>query len=364
MVEPLNLDSTYEEILEEKLDSIDDSLDKREGTSLIYNAVAANSLEIAQMLATMKDYIDLMFADTAPMEYLERRAAERGLTPYTATKAKLKGIFNTDVPIGARFSGQEDLNYVVIERIGSGEYILECETTGNEGNLFFGNLIPIDYIEGLESAELTELLIPGEDEEDVEAFRTRYFNSFEADTFGGNRADYKEKVNSIPGVGGVKVYRAKYGAGTVGLTIINSNFEKPSQTLIDTVQEIIDPLDEQGEGVGLAPIDHIVTVSAVNEFPIDITLNLTYRSGWTWLDIQSNVYEVIDDYFKELAEEWAQSQTYAEDNSGVTVRISQIETRLLNVPGVLDISNTELNGYTANVVLDKEAIPVRGVVNG
>src|SRR5690606_12361543 len=103
------------------------------------------------------------------------------------------------------------------------------------GNLYLGTLIPINYIAGLETAKLTEVLIPGEDEEDTEAFRQRYFNSFKSQAFSGNRADYKEKVNAISGVGGVRVYRAKHGPGTVGLTIIDSNFNKPSQTLIDTV---------------------------------------------------------------------------------------------------------------------------------
>ncbi|NLY80445.1 MAG: baseplate J/gp47 family protein [Lysinibacillus sp.] len=354
---------TYEELMEQKLTKIDASLDKREGSSMVFNATAANSVETVQMLVTLKHFIDLVFADTAPREYLIRRAAERGLSPYPATKAKLKGVFNIDVPIGSRFS-LDDLNYAVIEKVGPGEFILECETAGNVGNLFLGPLIPIEYIDGLTQAELTEVLIPGEDEEDTEAFRTRYFNSFNSIAFGGNRADYKEKVRKLEGVGGVRVYRGWKGGGTVKLVIINSEYEVPTQTLIDKVQEAVDPIDHQGEGVGLAPIDHIVTVFGVNETPIDITLNITYLSGWTWEDIEANVLQTIDDYFKELAEEWANAQTYEEDHRPVIVRVSQIEYRLLNVPGVIDISDTLLNGGASNIELDKESIPKRGVVIG
>lgn len=362
MAEPINLETTYEDLMAQKLAEINDSLDKREG-SLIYTATAANSAEIAQMLVTIKDNNDMVFADTAPREYLIRRLAERGLTVDVATKAKLKGTFNIDIPIGSRFS-LDQLNYKAIERISFGEYVLECETAGNVGNLYLGPLIPIEYIDGLERAELTEVLIPGEDEESTESIRTKYFNSFESVAFGGNRADYKSKVGAFNGVGGVRVYRAKYGAGTVGLTIINSQFKKPSQTLIDSIQEAVDPLGVQGEGVGIAPIDHIATVSAVNETIVDITLNITYQSGWTWADIQENLLQVIDDYFNDLAKEWAKAQTYEEDHQGVVVRISQIETRLLGVNGVLDIANTQLNGGTSNIELDKEAIPIRGVVIG
>lgn len=362
MAAPIDLNTTYEDLIAQKLAGIDDSLDKREG-GIIFNATAANSAEIAQMLVTIKNNNDLVFADTAPREYLIRRGAERGLVPYPATKAKLKGVFNMDVPLGSRFS-LDELNYIVTEKIVTNEFVLECETAGNVGNLYLGTLIPIEYIDGLTSAELTEVLIPGEDEEDTEAFRVRYFNSFESVAFGGNRADYKSKVGALDGVGGVRVYRAKYGPGTVGLTIINSQFEKPSQILVDSIQEAVDPLNAQGEGVGIAPIDHIVTVSAVNETTIDITLNITYQTGWTWADIEANVFQVIDDYFKELAEEWAKAVSYEEDHQGLVVRISQIETRLLGVNGVLDIANTQLNGGAGNIELDKEAIPVRGVVVG
>ncbi|WP_260858092.1 baseplate J/gp47 family protein [Bacillus sp. FJAT-22090] len=356
----IDLDISYEDLLAQKLADVDPSLDIREGTSIIYNATAANSIEIVQMLDTLKNQIDLVFADTAPREYLIRRAAERGMKPLEATKAKLKGVFNVPVDIGERFS-LDELNYVVISHLTGYEYILECESFGEVGNLFLGTLIPIEYIDGLTTAELTEVLVPGEDEEDTEVFRERYFGSFESTAFGGNRADYKEKVKKLAGVGGVRVYRAWNGGGTVKLVISNSQFDKPSQTLVDDVQEAVDPLDAQGEGLGTAPIDHIVTVFGVNESVINITLNITYQAGWSWADIEANVQQVIDDYFQELAKEWAESE---DDNSSVVVRISQIEYRLLGVAGVLDIADTQINGGTSNIAIDSEAIPKRGVVSG
>lgn len=363
MVQPLSLDASYEDLMAQKMSGIDNSLDKREGTSMIFNATAANSAETVQMLAALKTFRNIMFADTAPREELLLLGAERGLKPTVATKAKLKGVFNIDVPIGSRFS-LDQLNYVVTDRIDQGEYILEAETTGEIGNMYLGSLIPIEYIEGLGTAELTDVLIPGEDEEDTELFRAQYFNSFEAVAFGGNRADYKSKVEAIEGVGGVRVYRAWNGGGTVKLVIIDSQFNKPSQILVDTVQELVDPLGQQGEGVGIAPIDHMVTIKAVDEVPINITLNITYQSGWAWADIEPQVLSVIDAYFKELAGQWASAVTFEDDHAGIIVRISQIETRLLGVPGVIDIANTKLNDGTSNIELDKEAIPKRGVVSG
>lgn len=360
-MEPFDLQAEYEDLLAQKLANVPEQ-DKRE-TSMIYQATAANTMETAQMLFTLYHYENLMFPDTAPREFLVRKAAERGLTPHPATYAVRQGDFNIDVPIGSRFSGEEH-NYVVIEKISDGIFKLQCETAGEVGNFESGQLIPIEYIDGLQTAELADVLIPGEDEEDTEAFRKRYFDSFKSVAFGGNRADYKEKVGALPGVGGVRVFRTKYGPGTVGLTVIASNYTKPSTALIETLQELIDPIGEQGEGVGLAPIDHIVTVSACDESVIDIASNFTLQTGWVFEDVQPDVERIIDEYFLELAEQWAQSITKQEDDTGLVIRISQLETRFLGVNGVIDIADTTLNGVASNLELDKEAIPKRGVVSG
>jgi uncharacterized phage protein gp47/JayE len=363
---PLNLYSTYEDLMAYKLQNTSDELDKREVTSLLFNAFANNSLETVQMLYTLQYGIDMVFADTAPREYLIRRAAERGLAPFPATFAIRKGTFNIDVPIGSRFS-IEDVNYTVIKKIDPlvvGEFELRAETAGIIGNSYYGALIPITYIAGLSVALLTDILIPGEDEESTEAFRIRYFNSFESTSFGGNRADYKRFTNAIPGVGGSKVYRAWNGGGTVKVVIVDSQFKVPSQALIDDAQNRIDPIGLQGEGVGTAPIDHIVTVVGATPTTIDVAFTITFETGWEWSDIEIQVQNMIDRYFEELGGIWASAVTYDDDHSGVAVRVSQLETRLLGIVGVLDVTNTLLNGQPNNVNLGMEEIPVRGTVIG
>jgi uncharacterized phage protein gp47/JayE len=348
-------DIIFEVILQRMLDRVPDNVDKREG-SIIYNALAPAAVELQNMYIELDWILNQSFADTAQREYLIKRCAERGITPEPATNAILKGVFNIDVPIGSRLS-LDDLNYEVIEKISNGVFKLKCETPGEIGNQYFGTLIPIDYIEGLTSAELTELLIPGEDEEDTEILRERYFNSLESQSFGGNIADYKEKTKQIPGVGGVKVYPVWNGGGTVKLVIIDSTYNVPSSILIDAVQTAIDPIQNQGKGVGLAPIGHVVTVEGVSATTININTNITYQEGWTWADIEPYVYEVIDDYFHELASSW-------ENENNLIVRISQIETRILNIAGVVDIENTTINGQAQNFVLGTDSIPVRGEVIG
>jgi uncharacterized phage protein gp47/JayE len=257
----------------------------------------------------------------------------------------------------------------------------------------------MEYIEGLETAELTEVLIPGEDEEDTEDLRTRYFASFEEKAFGGNVRDYLEKTNAIPGVGSTKVTRiwnadvrpadmiptAKAEAwytgiidtldqevalwlssvfvaaqekklttgGTVLLTILNSNYEAASSTLIDTVQEIIDPDENAGEGFGLAPIGHIVTVKSATPVDVVVKSSITFETGYSWSNLQSSIDAAVSDYLLELRKGWA-------DAEYLIVRVSQIETRLLAIKGIVDIDGTEINGAAENLTLGKYEVPVFG----
>ena len=111
----------------------------------------------------------------------------------------------------------------------------------------------------------------------------------------------------------------------------------------------------QGTGVGLAPIGHVVTVEGVTGTTIDVSFTLTFDTGVTWAGVQAAVKTAIQAYFGELAHTWA-------DVDGLIVRASQIETKVLNVAGVIDITGTTINGGTANVSLPLNAIPVLGVV--
>ena len=84
-------------------------------------------------------------------------------------------------------------------------------------------------------------------------------------------------------------------------------------TLINQVQTIIDPIQNSGTGLGIAPIGHVVTVAGVGVEDIDIVLN----SDW-------------------------------ENQNNIIVRISQIETHLLNVSGIIDVADTEINNVAEN----------------
>ena len=392
-------EQTYEVILQRMLDRVSDKLDKREG-SVIWDTHSPTAIELQILYLQLDALLKEAYGDTASREYLVRRCAEHGITPYAASAAVLRGEFtptNVDV-LGKRFNLQ-DLNYVVTEKIADGVYKVECESAGIAGNQYLGKITPIEYVAGLETAQLTEVLIPGEDAEDTEDLRERYLNSFNEKAFGGNVQDYLEKTNAIPGVGCTKVTRVWNGdirpadmiptanvktwyesiigaldqeiafwlsnvymaaaekklttGGTVLLTILNSDYGIASDSLIQTVQDTIDPSENAGEGYGLAPIGHVVSVKSAKEITVTLKAEITFDAGYSWSNLQNSIDTAVQDYLLELRKGWA-------DASYLVVRISQIEARLLSIKGIVDIENTKINGSTNNLVLGEYEVPVFG----
>ena len=345
-------DKTYENLLNDKLSRVPKDIDTREG-SVVFDATAGNSLEEAQMYLTIAEYYQQTFGDTASREFLIRKAAERGIKPKSASVGVYKGIFNMDIPIGSRFS-LDIYNYIVIKKLPTGafEYMLECETYGEEPNGSVGDLVPIDYIPGLTSAKITEMLIPGEDEEETESIRQRYLDSFNLQAYGGNIKDYEEKTMAQAGVGVVKVTPVWKGGGTVRVTILDSEFNIASTSLISKIQEVLDPTQDQ-TGKGLAPIGHIVTVDTPAQEKIYIATKLTLKD-LSVTNIKADIDKVLKAYLLELRKQFKESEK-------IVIRTSIIESRILALnPNIIDIQETKINGYAQNFTLDSFKVPVWG----
>lgn len=353
----------YEEMTQEYLTNrmlalVPDNLDKREG-SVIYNAVAPMAAELAQAYIRLDCALLETFADSASREFLILRARERGIAPKEASCAVVRARFNVPVEPGERFYA-DDFVYTVTAHEEDDRYRMSCETAGSAPNGTTGRLVPVGYVDGLTEAEILEVIIPGEDETDTEALRSMYFDAIATKAFGGNRADYKAKALSVSGVGGVKVYRAanvkgETEGGNVLLVIQDSEYGAASGELTGRVRELFDPGDG-GTGDGLAPIWHYVNVRSVDEQVINISADITYQAGYTRDDIQSRMEEAVEAYLLGLRREW-------QEESGLVVRISQIEHALIGLTGIVDIANTSINGSTVNLQLDEYTVPVRGEIH-
>lgn len=295
------------------------------------------------------------YAETADREHLILRAKEHGVEPFAASCAVWSAVFNMEIEINARFSAGE-LTYVCTEKRNEYEYKLVCEQAGTKGNTWQDGLAPIEYIDGYEDGKLVELLMPARDEEETEVFRARFIAIMaETQAFGGNRAQYKKYMHDIESVGACKIYRVTDCDRRIKIYFIDSTYRTPSESLVAEVQELIDPAGRQGEGVGMAPIYHIVDILPCASVEVNIAADITIDTDYTWEMLLPDVQSVLENYFMELAKGW-ENQNY------IIIRILRINAAIASVEGVVDVQNTKLNGKGENLMLNQNEIPVRGVI--
>lgn len=300
----------FDSIMQRMLDRVPSSFDRREG-SVIWDALSPTAFEMATLYAVINTLLNNTFAGTADRNWLIKRCAEIGIAPLEATYAYRKMLTtptDLEIPIGERFNF-EDLNFMVTEKIADGEYIIRCETVGEIGNHGEGNLIPIEYIQGLKTATLTpEVMIYGEEEEDTEVLRQRYFDTLPTMTLDGNIAQYKKWCREFAGIGNHEIYPLWNGKNTVKVSILSSENTAASQELIDSFQEFLDPSTStinddredvnypQGRGLGngKAPIGAVVTVTTATLKPIEVDAVVVYRSGYSApVDLESKIREYL-----------------------------------------------------------------------
>lgn len=123
------------------------------------------------------------------------------------------------------------------------------------------------------------------------------------------------------------------------------------------MQDTLDPVTSAGEGDGIAPVGHVVNVTGVRGVPVNVSAVITYMQGFSFETLKASIQEMIDNYFWELSQSWA-------DEDRIVVRTGEIESRLLKLEGISDVTDVTLDGPDRNLVLDSDAIPVRGDISG
>ena len=118
--------------------------------------------------------------------------------------------------------------------------------------------------------------------------------------------------------------------------------------------------------VGIYHSRHDDFAAGVNDFPIPFPYGILFQYGCDFSicdqqrDLQNLIWKynlAVSDYFLGLRKEWS-------DTSYLVVRVSQVDNRILGVPGVIDVQDTFLNGAASNLVLDEYEIPMFGGVSG
>lgn len=359
----------FDYFINKALEKVPEGIDKREG-SIIYDALAPACYQLAEFIFDLKNILLETFVQTASGQYLDYRAEETGLDRIQATNAIVRAKFTgqNDMPfslaIGSRFSsiGENPIYYQVFMEESPGIYRLKAEQNGTQGNKYIGTLLPLDNFNGLVSATLTSVLIPARDMESDDELRQRILNAKEVVSFGGNINDYIDLTMSIDGVGSVQVYPTWNGGGTVKLVIVDNEFNAASQTLVDKVQNIIDP-QKEGLGIGYAPIGHTVTVAAPENKTINIQFSLTLSSGIQLEQVKANIEQVIREHFLNVRKKWANR---IENQYDCWIFRSQLTASILTVPGVANVQSLTLNGQQNDIKMradnEKQELPILGTV--
>ena len=367
-------DPDFENILARMLARIPDTLDKRQG-SIIYDALAPAAVEFTEAYIEREANRALSYASMSVGNWLDLRVFEHGVVRMDASKAVRYGWFWADddksaafpsVTIGGRYSVPNDvINYIATKKVLDGLYEMTCEVAGEMGNhpLNGTELVPVEYVSGLAYVELGDIVVPGEDEESDQALFERFVKYITRPPFGGNRSDYEEYFRQIEGIGHVRLYRADPEKGHVTAFILGADEMPVSAELLNEAQTIIDPVVNSGEGIGMAPMAHMVHVYNTKTQTIDIAARLSLIRGWTIGQVQRGVEEAIAGYLLNLREHWADYVALdSPDYVDCVVRVAQLESAILTVAGVADVFDTAINGGMQNLTLDRHCVPIAGAV--
>ena len=366
---------TYQNILKSMLDRVPDTYDKRD-TSPIPTALGPAAWALEGFYFSLNQVQRQAFVQTASSQSLDYLAVIAGLTRYPASEAVRLGVFNAEIGIGARFStinGENSINFISAAAATVSEpaegfyyYQMKAETAGTIGNEYTGPILPISTIPGLTSAEITDILVPGDDTETDEEFRDRIIEALNERPFGGNIASYRQYVLGLDGVGAVQVYPTWDGGGTVKLSVLGADWLPASEDLVENVQNAVDPPPNQGLGLGMAPIGAQVTVVAPTALTVNVSASLTLQSGYQIGQVQEPIEDAIEAYLQTIRKSWDTNTSTTSVVYAADVYLSRVTAAIVGVTGVVNATNVQLNGGTADLNLTEngttQQTPILGAV--
>nr|WP_306220687.1 baseplate J/gp47 family protein [Cohnella sp. WQ 127256] len=233
---------------------------------------------------------------------------------------------------------------------GTGTINIKAVVAGTNGNVPSNRIVQMPVtLSGITVVINSQPTHDGYVQETDNNLRERYYIAIRTPATSGNLNHYYLWAKEVPGVGGVKVFPLERGANTVEVVIIDQNELPASQTLIDSVQEYIDP-NSEGLGYGQAPIGAYCYVIPAIGLSLDLSVTVTKDTGYTDAQIKSNIESSIDSYLDSIA--FVQSY----------VSYAAIGNAIYGADGVIDYSALTINGGISNINVGAKEVAVLGVV--
>lgn len=345
-------ETTADELHQEMLNQMDESYQKTVGFPT-YDLLRAMAVVLAPFGGMLDQVAAKLDVDNLTGEELRRFVAQNSSITFKAatySSAVLTVSGNGTVKQGDIFETEGGVQFAANEATeveGSADIMVTALLPGPAGNVGAGSITLIPKtIQGITSCTNRNAATGGYAEETDSSLRERYYEAKQTPATSGNVWHYKKWAREVPGVGDAKVFSLWNGENTVQVVIIDDQKKPADSTLVEDVQEHIDP-GIKGTGEGEAPIGAYCTVTAAEALEINVSVTLILASGYT----SAGITEYIEAYLKSIAFK----QNY--------VSTGRIGNAILDSPGVIDYADLMVNGGTANITVPEKSVAVLGTVN-
>lgn len=358
----------FTKLMSQALSLVPDSVDRREG-SIIYDALAPACYCLAEMYENLYVLMNQVFVDTATGDFLERKALEFGIERLRAT-SHIRKIVCADtegnpavLPLGTVLQTVDldppiswTVNKVTIPDV----VVATCNTAGVEAQNYAGSVYTTNFsFNG--TITLGEVVTPGRDEETDSEMRARVFTAISAKPFGGNLPQYQDLLHKMDGVGFTQVYPAWQGGGTVKISVVDTQYKPVSAEFQENLKNLLDP-ETQGHGLGLVPIGHQITISTPTVLAVNVTATIIPTAGFTIPQLKTQLDDITNTFIQECNTPWGEFR----DGYHTDVITAKLVSKLLDVKGVSNVRDLQLNGKTEDIEVthtaDRQVVFKTGVI--
>ncbi len=353
----IDLENITEEYLESQAIAMGAALgvDTREG-SVYMDAAKGHILRTAKFFTDLRSVDEMIALDSCYGNILEEKASERNISRKDATPAQYRVSFTgveSSNYLGKRFF-VDSYFFVLIQE--DNLILLEAETSGVAVNYLTSGsaVIPVENISNLTACTLGEIYTDGTDKESDDSLRSRLKEKITSDPANANKQQYVIWCEEVTGVGKARVIPLWNGNNTVKCVIISTEGTAPTTSLIEELQEYMDPAVE-GVGEGIAPLGAFCTVVGATEVSINISFNVLLADGYTAAQAIAEVETAMTTYFKTLS--------LNNDEDTLIVRYTQVSSIITNLASIDDFSSLLVNAGNSNITILITQVPVIGEVS-
>lgn len=357
-------DRTTEQIKKEALEEITPGLGISTMAGSYADAVVGPLAQaVSRLYQALPAVLSMLFIDPGSGPFIDLVAQDyHSLVRREGTRARCNIVFTgkggTVIPAGTAFLTAAGLQFSLLETIaiplsGSAVGTLEAVQEGAAYNVppgavdrMFVNLSGLDSYENTQGAG-------GTDQESDESLYLRVVDARQRPAVSGNGWDYRRWALEVKGVGEVKIVELWEGPGTVGLTLAGSEFQSPTEEIVQAALAHI--LDNK-------PIGATPTVRAAQAVEITVRAKIV-TLGATVEEVRAEMEERLHEQFQRMIKSKYRTIYYdPEEDKPYTLLYNRVLALLLSIDGVDTFTSLTVNDSLQDIVIPADSIPVVGEV--